>query len=513
MKRYFYLLLLLSIFQQALAIYITPGTGKNWNLDSLVTNSAGHITFSGGIYYINDTLIVSQSDTLKIYNNATVKMGYLSYIYIYGTFFINPPDSVKITAIDTNYKHIGIRLDSLADASVFKKLIFEYGNSIYAFNCNMLIDSCTIRYNTNYASGMQSGAIALYKSDITISHCKIFRNRRAAIVSGANISSSPVIADNLIFENDTENGNYPQINLGAASTNPVIIRGNTIRGLYPMSGGISFLPVGSVPSLIIENNIIKRNRYGIALQNANINAYINNNIIDSNNAQGIPMQGGSGININGTSSINAICTRNTIRWNLWGVTVQSTAKPNFGNISNSDTSDNGLNKIYNNGHNDTIFDFYYNVTTSDTLKAENNYWGTTNADSIEAHIWHKVDFSTLGFVDYNPFRIVMKTENNFSNTPSEYKLFDAYPNPFNPSANIKYQIVNSENGKWKMENSLVILKIYNIMGKEIVTLVNEKQSPGIYEINWDASNYPSGIYFYRLTADKFSETKKLILLK
>jgi|WetSurMetagenome_2_1015567.scaffolds.fasta_scaffold87580_2 hypothetical protein len=514
MKRKFFIFVFLLVFQLAFAIYTTPGTGKNWNLDSLVTNSGGHITFSSGVYYIIDTLVVSQSDTLKAFQNATIKMGNLSYIYIYGTLLINPPDSVKITAADTNYKHIGIRLDSLADASVFKRLIFEYGNSIYAFNCNMLIDSCTIRFNTNYASGMQSGAIALYKSDITISNCKIFKNRRAAIVSGANISSSPTITGNLIYENDTENGNYPQINLGAASTNPVIIRGNTIIGFYTMSGGISFLPIGSVPSLIIENNIIKKNRYGIVLQNVNINAYINNNIIDSNTAQGIPLLGGSGINIYGDSTIKVICTRNFIRWNLWGVTVQGSAtkppKPNFGNLSNTDTSDNGYNSIFYNTHNDTTFDFYYNITTTDTMKAENNYWGTANADSIEAHIWHKVDFSTLGFVDYNPFITSIGIKNISSEIPSGFKLFDAYPNPFNPSTNIKYQITNN---KYQISNSIVTLKVYDIIGKEIATLVDEKQSPGTYEINWEASNYPSGIYFYRITTDGFSETKKLILIK
>jgi len=271
---------ILFVFQQTYAIYTTPGTGRNWNLDSLVANSGGHITFLSGIYYINDTLVVSPSDTLKIFNNATVKLGNLTFINIFGTLLVNPPDSVKFTAIDTNLKHIGIKLDSTADASILKKMIFEYGNSIRMLDCNILIDSCIIRYNNLYSSGLQSGAISLFRSNSTISNCKIHHNRRAAIVSGANIASSPIIINNLIYENDTENGNYPQINLGAASTSPVIIRGNTIRGLYPMSGGISFLPIGSVPSLIIENNIIKRNRYGIALQNSNINAYINNNIIN-----------------------------------------------------------------------------------------------------------------------------------------------------------------------------------------------------------------------------------------
>jgi hypothetical protein len=511
MKRFIYIFAILLMFQQTFAIYSTPGTGKNWNLDSLVIYSGGHITFSGGIYFVNDTLVVSQSDTLKILQNSTIEMGNMSFMLIYGTFFINPPDSAKITAADTNYKHIGIRLDSLADASVFKRLIFEHGNSIYAFNCNMLIDSCIIRHNTNYASGMQSGAIALYKSDITVSHCKIFRNRRAAIVSGANISSSPVLTDNLIFENDTENGNYPQINLGAASTNPVIIRGNTIRGLYPMSGGISFLPIGSVPSLIIENNIIKKNRYGIALQNVNINAYINNNIIDSNTAQNIPMQGGSGIFIYGDSTNKCILTRNKIRWNLWGISILGVPssnpikgpKINLGNLSNADTSDNGMNYLYGNFNSGRYFDIADSTMTNDTIKAENNYWGTNNIDSIRAHIHDKNDNMILDYVDILPIVNI----NNIGEKNSiilEYKLFDAYPNPFNPSTNIKYQMAIS---------SFVRLKIFDIMGKEIATLVNQKLSPGIYEITWDASGYSSGVYFYRIDAGEYSDTKKLVLIK
>jgi hypothetical protein len=90
------------------------------------------------------------------------------------------------------------------------------------------------------------------------------------------------------------------------------------------------------------------------------------------------------------------------------------------------------------------------------------------------------------------------------NIPDKYKLCQNYPNPFNPSTNIKYQIIN---------NKLVTLKIYDILGKEVATLVNEKQSPGYYEVTWDASNYPSEVYFYKVVCGDFSEVKKMILIK
>ena len=60
---------------------------------------------------------------------------------------------------------------------------------------------------------------------------------------------------------------------------------------------------------------------------------------------------------------------------------------------------------------------------------------------------------------------------------------------------------------------LVVLKIYDVLGREVATLVNEKLSPGTYEVEWNGSNYPSGVYFYKLETESFSETRKMVLLK
>jgi hypothetical protein len=88
--------------------------------------------------------------------------------------------------------------------------------------------------------------------------------------------------------------------------------------------------------------------------------------------------------------------------------------------------------------------------------------------------------------------------------PSEFKLYQNYPNPFNPMTNIKFQIPKA---------GFVKLVIYDIIGREIATLVNEELTPGIYEVQWDGSNYPSGVYYYRLKAGDYSDTKKMVLLK
>ncbi|MBI5022129.1 MAG: T9SS type A sorting domain-containing protein [Ignavibacteriales bacterium] len=88
--------------------------------------------------------------------------------------------------------------------------------------------------------------------------------------------------------------------------------------------------------------------------------------------------------------------------------------------------------------------------------------------------------------------------------PLSTKLFSNYPNPFNPATNIQFSIANSQ---------LTILKVFDMLGREVATLVNEMKQPGVYSVTWDASQYSSGIYYYRLQAGNFVETKKLILMK
>ena len=87
---------------------------------------------------------------------------------------------------------------------------------------------------------------------------------------------------------------------------------------------------------------------------------------------------------------------------------------------------------------------------------------------------------------------------------NEFSLSQNYPNPFNPTTDFRFQIA---------EFRFVSLKVFDILGKEIATLVNKDLQPENYSIPWDASNLPSGMYFYRLTAGSFSETKKLMLMK
>lgn len=101
-----------------------------------------------------------------------------------------------------------------------------------------------------------------------------------------------------------------------------------------------------------------------------------------------------------------------------------------------------------------------------------------------------------------------------NDVPNDFKLFQNYPNPFNPTTKIKFSIPNnSPSFMIGRQGGLTTLKIYDILGGEVATLVNEKLQPGTYEAEFYSTNYPSGVYFYKLEAGNFSKTNKMILIK
>jgi len=95
-------------------------------------------------------------------------------------------------------------------------------------------------------------------------------------------------------------------------------------------------------------------------------------------------------------------------------------------------------------------------------------------------------------------------EQEIDEIPTEFLLSQNYPNPFNPSTKIKYSVPQS---------SQVQIKVFDVLGNEIETLVNEEKPVGTFELNWYAENLPSGVYFYQLKAGSFIETKKMVLIR
>jgi hypothetical protein len=116
---------------------------------------------------------------------------------------------------------------------------------------------------------------------------------------------------------------------------------------------------------------------------------------------------------------------------------------------------------------------------------------------------------------YTPYIVPVEEEELIV---GDYFLSQNFPNPFNPVTTIKFSIhaltPSLSLGERVSEGRVrVTLKIYDVLGREVAILVNEEKAPGNYEVKWDASGFPSGIYFYRLAAGSFTETKKMILLR
>ncbi len=149
-----------------------------------------------------------------------------------------------------------------------------------------------------------------------------------------------------------------------------------------------------------------------------------------------------------------------------------------------------------------IFSFDGNVVTEHVISEDvSNFVFAMTLDG-NGNIWISAN---SGIFVYNPNGdvIIGVEENNIK--AQQFTLYQNYPNPFNPTTTIKYAIPSA------IAN--VRLIVYNVLGEEVATLVNQRQAPGFYEVQFDASDLPSGIYFYTLQVGDFIATKKMVLLK
>ena len=93
--------------------------------------------------------------------------------------------------------------------------------------------------------------------------------------------------------------------------------------------------------------------------------------------------------------------------------------------------------------------------------------------------------------------------------PTGFRLYQNYPNPFNPVTKIKFDI----SAVAAVHEPPYSLRIYDVLGREVATLVNESLKPGTYEVEFDGTNYPSGVYYYKLIASDYTDSKKMVLVK
>lgn len=134
-----------------------------------------------------------------------------------------------------------------------------------------------------------------------------------------------------------------------------------------------------------------------------------------------------------------------------------------------------------------------------------DYTNIAAVNGVVRPVWARLDNTTYSIwtalIDTS---LLTGISDKVSNNPESFKLISIYPNPFNPSTTVKYQIPKL---------SLVTIVVYDVLGNALATLVNEEKPSGIYEVIWSAEDFPSGIYFCKLKSAEYVETKKMIILK
>lgn len=483
-------LIFIGFFSALQAQYTTPGTGVTWGLDDLVENSAGTISLEGDEYYINDDLVISVEDTVRITENTIVKFLAGKLITVKGVFQATPSDSIVFTAADTLAPFKSFRFED-SDASILKRCLIEFGGGVDVVNSDLLIEECTFRKNDKSNT---TGVIDLFYANPLVLHCSFYFNEGPAILSGANSESSPVIEGNLIYRNNTLNTNMPQINLGTSSPGiAILIKGNTIEGFYNKAGGIAVTTLaGGNLDCVIDSNVIFNNRYGITAYGFDISSIISNNTIYDNNIENLPMQGGSGINFWGGTSNASQVYGNEITGNLWGITVTGDALPNLGQVE-PDTLNPGGNRIFNNGNLGIEYDLYNN--TPNDIYAENNYWGTYDLDSVEMVIFHYPDDESLGFVDYLP---IMDTLVTAVNPVVEKPGVRVYPNPSDSHIRIERPAIFGE-------DEVLYVMIYDGTGRPAGTYQLRSSN-----LRLDISAFQSGMYIIDISNGKRSTVSRFV---
>jgi predicted nucleotidyltransferase len=140
--------------------------------------------------------------------------------------------------------------------------------------------------------------------------------------------------------------------------------------------------------------------------------------------------------------------------------------------------------------------------------SNNNSWTIVGLEPEQIYYWsvQAIDncFAASDFAPEQSVLITSVEDEEINKTPTEYELTQNFPNPFNPTTTVRYSIIKP---------GLVRIIIYDIMGKEVKTLVNEFKQVGTYEVQFNASEIASGIYLYRIESGSFIQTKKMILLK
>jgi len=469
---------------------------------------------------------------------------------------VSAGDSVLV--LQGNYIGFDIRANGTQNNPVVFKaiennVIIDERNSTTPDGINIENASWIIIDGFEVKDQPRAGIRAAVSEFITVKNNYCHNNQRWGIFTG--------FTDDLTVENNTcsysadEHGIY----VSNSSDRPIIRNNHSFNnngcGIH-MNGDISQGGDGIISNAMVEGNILHDNGYGggSAINMDGVqNSEIFNNLIYNNHATGIAMYQIDG----GDASKNNKVYNNTIiqptdgRWCIISVNG-STGNTLYNNILINHHSFRGsiavdaasitdfvsdynviINRLSDDDGNSNMtlgqwqsmgYDLHSMIANPEDQifvdYVNNNYHPLQNSqvvnvgtNSVSPTVFEDLDNVARpqgnGF-DIGCYEFTNVTSMKDENVPESFKLFQNYPNPFNPTTKIKYTIPvgTSRHGG----TVSVQLRVYDVLGNEISILMNEDKTAGYYEVDFDVLNLPSGIYFYRIQAGSFVETKKMVLL-
>ena len=440
-----------------------------------------------------DTIVFTINDTTGFHDLTIPDGGW------HGIRFIDTPsnnDSSKIVYCKLQY----------GKANTGDGYYDRFGGALCANINKLLVSHCLFRNNTTYSTDINAtcgGAIAIIGNPMIIEFCEFTENTSSfgAAMGIWESNTSPLIRNNY-FHHNLGHGTIIIGSWGGSNTSPVlinnIITNNRSNGVGTTSSGhgiVHFSNGYGAPVLInntIVNNSCTASGGGIFV-NIGPTPLLINNIIYGN----FPSQ----VDLLTTSSLS-----------FYNCLIEG-GQEGFSGAAFTGAYENCIDA-------DPLF-----VSPSDYHLQNTSPCIGAAIDSIlvgsTMYYCPPIDFegnprpnpsgSMPDIGAYESPEGIVGVEEDLSLLPTEYALYQNYPNPFNPTTTIKYSIpsVISTEGR----NLKVTLKVFDVLGNEISTLVETEKPIGSYEVEFDAINLSSGVYFYQLNAGSFVETKKMVLLR
>jgi hypothetical protein len=369
--------------------WTSPGTGLVCTPDVLVAQSGGALTGAWPDYTQHQALTIADADELRLPAGtrwtvaADVELRVLGLCTALGT----PWEPIVLrSASGAPDSWSGLVLDGADPASHLRCVTLSHGDD--GLNClgsSPLVEACTLSGN------LSSGLSCFLGGNPVLRHCLIEGNRRYGVeVTGG---SSPVLEHCVIRGNNTE-ASSPRnaVSVGIQGSNNPVLRFCRLEGLGPANpaSGFSHWMAGNP---LLEDCEITGFRSGVVIQGAGAQGRLERVWIHSSRYSN-PNLGGSGVNVN--TSATPVFRGCCIEDNDWGVTLTSACAPDFGSAA-----DLGNNRLHDNGNGGSVWDFYHN--SSGTIQARGNWWGTTDAATVELHIHDSAD-GAFGDVQTDPLR-------------------------------------------------------------------------------------------------------------